>query len=141
MFAYKQASQPHQLVYVVSVMQVLHNDYTLHLSTQLPVEVLTNVSMIVPVTVSAVTCVAVGGATRECGGGALPPVPTLVEGACQNVLQEVRGRCLWCRCQYSFLVLLMYIHTWYYMLSHQVEVRPYAYYSNFQSLRLKMTIC
>ena len=67
---------------------------TLYLSSQLPVEVLTNVSMIIPVTVSTVTCVAVGGATRECGSGALPPVPTLVEGACQNVLKEVRGRCL-----------------------------------------------
>ena len=31
----------------------------------------------------------VGGATRECGGGALPPDPVLGEGVCQNVLKEV----------------------------------------------------
>ena len=61
------------------------------LAPQLPLEVLTNDSMIIPVTVSGVTCVTVGGATRDCEGGALPPVPEVVEGECQNVLKEVRG--------------------------------------------------
>ena len=64
--------------------------------------------MVIPVTVSGVTCVTVGGSIRECGGGALPPVPEVVEGECQNVLKEVRGG----RVGYSIGALPTYVRTY-----------------------------
>ena len=50
-------------------------------SSQLPLKVLTNVSMRVPVTANRVTCVTLGKDSEQCGGGggALPPGPLLVE--------------------------------------------------------------
>ena len=48
-------------------------------SSQLPLEVLTNVNMRVPVTANRVTCVTLGGDSEQCGDGALPLGPLLVE--------------------------------------------------------------
>ena len=47
--------------------------------SQLPLKVLTNVSMRVPVTANRVTCVTLGRDSEQCGGGALPPGLLLVE--------------------------------------------------------------
>ena len=49
----------------------------------------------------------VGGATRECGGGALPPDPVLGEGVCQNVLKEVSVCVCVCVCVCAPFMLYM----------------------------------
>ena len=64
-------------------------------SSQLPLEVLTNVNMRVPVTANRVTCVTLGREDNErCGGGALPPGPLLVE----RVFTKNWVCCVWQMC-------------------------------------------
>ena len=74
-------------------------------SSQLPLEVLTNVNVRVPVTANRVTCVTLGRDSELCGGGALPPGPLLVEIECSQKIE-----CVVCgRCVYMFMVCLPHI--------------------------------